>query len=261
MLNIQRLSKTNKLILASFAFLAVLALGGGRAHAATLNVATGTDETTTNSSCSLSEAIQNINDQATTNTDCLAGDGNNDTISIPAGTITLAADLSQITEPVKIQGAGMNSTTINGDGLYSMFDVNAGPLTLSGMKITNYTDCAVLIATVNVVNLQNLDIDGNAGSTSRCAVKSRSYSSSSSSVFNVTNVYIHDYALTGNSAPTMLLITQGGGGTTTANIHNVTLANISLTDATVTLLGIALNVGMDVSAGGAQSTALFLTLQ
>ena len=45
-------------------------LSGGKVHAASFTVATGNDENTDNSSCSLSEAIENINDQSTTNTDC-----------------------------------------------------------------------------------------------------------------------------------------------------------------------------------------------
>lgn len=114
MLNIMNPTKTNKLILAAFAFVAVFALSSGRAHAATINVATGTDTVAVDSSCSLSEAIGNINDQAATNTDCIAGDGNNDTINIPAGTITLSNDLPDVTKSVIIQGQGTNSTTIDG---------------------------------------------------------------------------------------------------------------------------------------------------
>ena len=43
------LSKTNKLILAAFAFVAVLAIGSGRAHAATLAV---------DANCTLNNAIR-----------------------------------------------------------------------------------------------------------------------------------------------------------------------------------------------------------
>lgn len=67
------------------------------AEAATLNVVTGADAIDNlNDQCQLSEAIQNINDQFQTNDDCLAGDGNNDTIYLPVGTVTLSGDLPTI---------------------------------------------------------------------------------------------------------------------------------------------------------------------
>jgi LPXTG-motif cell wall-anchored protein len=88
------------------------------AHAASLTVATGADENTDNASCSLSEAIENINDQAPTNTDCPAGDGANDTIDIPVGTITLVADLVPLIEPSTVKGAGMGNSIISGDSQY-----------------------------------------------------------------------------------------------------------------------------------------------
>ena len=75
------------------AFAVVAVLQAIPTHAANFSVAVGNDENIDNTSCSLSEAIENINNQAATNTDCPAGDGINDTISIPAGTITLTADL------------------------------------------------------------------------------------------------------------------------------------------------------------------------
>jgi len=84
------------------------------AHAATFNVVAGTDAIEENSQCQLSEAIQNINDQAVTNADCAAGDGNNDTINLPSGTITLSGDLPEIAEPVAIQGISELSSIIDG---------------------------------------------------------------------------------------------------------------------------------------------------
>ena len=94
------MKKTLQTMIIGLSALAVIAvLQTVPAHAASLTVATGTDENTDNASCSLSEAIENINDQAPTNTDCPAGDGANDTINIPAGTITLVGNLVTLTEP------------------------------------------------------------------------------------------------------------------------------------------------------------------
>lgn len=123
-MSIQKLTNLHKVMLFALLFVVVNALGGGRAHAATLNVASGTDETTNNSSCSLSEAIQNINDQPVqTNSDCIVGDGTNDTINLPAGTINLSDDLPTITKPITIQGQGMGVSIVDGDmGQYIPFN-------------------------------------------------------------------------------------------------------------------------------------------
>ena len=96
-------------------------LSGGKAHAATIDVATGNDETTANSTCSLSEAITNINNgDATTYPECTSTNsdpfGTNDTITLPEGTITLTADLPQITNSITIQGKGMGKSVIDGGG-------------------------------------------------------------------------------------------------------------------------------------------------
>jgi hypothetical protein len=113
------MKKTLQTIITGLSALAVLAiLQAAPTHAATLNVATGNDENTDNASCSLSEAIENINDQAPTNTDCPAGDGANDTIDIPVGTITLVADLVPLIEPSTVKGAGMGNSIISGDSQY-----------------------------------------------------------------------------------------------------------------------------------------------
>ncbi|RTK93824.1 hypothetical protein EKI60_05105 [Candidatus Saccharibacteria bacterium] len=107
MISILNLTKTNKLILAAFAFWAVMAFGSGRAHAATLNVSGG---------CTLPIAINSVNAGANQSGCTAVGSyGTNDTIIIPAGTQTLTADLPTFTESVTIEGAGMNSTTISGD--------------------------------------------------------------------------------------------------------------------------------------------------
>jgi len=116
------------LCLALMAILAV-ALVGTSAESATINVTTNApDELGTNSSCSLREAITNINNGADTYADCAATGtyGTADTINLPAGTYTnaiagAAEDLNasgdlDILASVTITGAGAASTIIDGGG-------------------------------------------------------------------------------------------------------------------------------------------------
>ena len=116
-------------------------------HAATLQVAAGNDETTVNSTCSLSEAITNINNgDATSYPECTSTNadpfGTDDTIELPTGTITLTADLPQITESITIVGQGMGESVVDGDGQYgAILCVASAPNTMlqvSGMKVTGF---------------------------------------------------------------------------------------------------------------------------
>lgn len=121
-----------------------IVFGTPKVAAATITVDSGTDAVATDSTCHISEAIQNINDQAQTNNDCIAGDGNNDTINLPSGTISLSANLPYITESINIIGQGMNSSVINGNGFqgvstsYSSVphtkDINLESLTLTNIS-------------------------------------------------------------------------------------------------------------------------------
>ncbi len=68
--------------------LAWLLLPAQVARADGITVTHTLDELSTNSQCSLREAISNANDDAATYPDCVAGSGT-DTISLPSGTYTL----------------------------------------------------------------------------------------------------------------------------------------------------------------------------
>lgn len=232
MLSILDLTKTNKLVLAAFVFLAILIFGSGRAHAATLNVATGADETTTNSSCSLSEAIKNINDQAATHPDCLAGNASNDTIQIPAGTITLTTDLLQLTERVTIRGAGMGSTTINGDDNRA-FSVFSGDMVIRDLKILGAGNGSAIQSSQAGLSLLNVEIDGTGSLTGEGI-----YVNITTGVKDVTlnNVYVHSYD--GNSNPMAVAqIIAGANATINADVRNVTIADIHVTGAGNFLIG------------------------
>lgn len=160
------------------------------ASASSATVVTGSDGIEVNGQCQLSEAIQNINDQAGTNVDCPAGDGVDDTITLPSGTITLTSDLPELTRPISIIGSGKSTTTIDADGymgfkadfsstntlLYDMtfkdFTITGADfaafylyepktITLDGVKITNSGIGAFLAATT--INVSNSDATSNTG--------------------------------------------------------------------------------------------------
>ncbi|MGB8648043.1 MAG: choice-of-anchor Q domain-containing protein [Anaerolineae bacterium] len=106
------------------------------AHAAgvTITVNTLTDETTTNGSCSLREALTNANNNAQTYPDCAAGSGA-DTINFSvSGTITLGSALPSITDDVTIDGSGQ-SITVSGADAYQVLFVNVGKT----LSLTNLT--------------------------------------------------------------------------------------------------------------------------
>jgi hypothetical protein len=148
------LSKTNKLILAAFAFLAVLAIGGGRANAATLNVTGG---------CTLPIAIDSVNAGADQSGCTAVGSyGTDDTINIPAGTYTLTADIPVITEDIVINGAGMSQTIIDGDnGQYNGIEIGTGiSATISNLKVIAYSGYAILSNTDETLNINHIEVDG-----------------------------------------------------------------------------------------------------
>lgn len=243
MQSILNLTKTNKLILATFAFLAVLTLGSGRAHAATLNVSGG---------CTLDEAITSVNAGANQSgcTATVSPDayGTNDTITIPAGTVTLVADLPVITEPLTVAGAGMGSTIIDGDnGQYKSFVSTDVDVTISGMTITAYSGCAVEILRGNTV-LHNLEVDGEDADPT-CGIFYNN-NSSVDRVIESRNLYIHNFNIVATSFIHAFMIAQSNGGTTTIDIQNTTLSDFHVTGAGGGINGIAAHVGTFGSGGG-----------
>ena len=134
------------------AFVGVFIISNSKVEAATINVSNGVDTVASDSVCHLSEAIENINDQAATNSDCVAGDGRNDTIQIPTGTITLTTNLPALQESITIQGITEGSSIIDGA---NSFSVSLTPtVSVSKLSISNLT----------IQNGNNLGIWANPGS-------------------------------------------------------------------------------------------------
>lgn len=148
-------------LLSTIAFLAIRT----HASAATITVVSGTDAINDNNQCQLSEAIQNINDQAQTNNDCPAGDGNNDTINLPAGTITLSADLPLIEESITIKGQSASQSIIDGNnGQYACINIGdqdgVQSLTVSDLTVRAYLSAAIVSHATFNVEISRVNIDG-----------------------------------------------------------------------------------------------------
>lgn len=115
------------------------------AQAASITVTTTVDELKTNGNCSLREAIRAANLDTRVDA-CPAGSGS-DTISLPAGTFTLAiagadedntlrGDLD-IRSNLTIVGAGASKTILDGNRLDRLVDVHTGTVVIQGVTIQN----------------------------------------------------------------------------------------------------------------------------
>ena len=247
MQNILNLSKTNKLILATIVFLAVLAFGSGRAHAATVTVG---------GSCTLDYAIASING-GTPETECVSNStgsyGSNDTINIPAGTQTLTANLPVITEPVKVQGAGMSQTTVDGDGQYTALQANGVAVEIRDLKVTGFRTAAIATESCDVT-LRSIEVDGDNAVTSGILYGIRlSSSASSTKTVDVDGVYIHNINTNAPQGVQVFLVQQFNGTTTNATLKNTTLSDIHHTGA-AGLNGFTMGVGMFGSGFGSTGT-------
>lgn len=199
-----------------------------QAQAATFNVtATDVYPAVSGDGCTLREAIENVRNQPTqTHSDCPAADGNNDTINLPAGTITLQNDLDQIIEPVTIKGAGMGQTIISGNsGLYVGFSyASPGIFTLADLTIRSFRQAAIEVVDSNVT-VHRVEIDGTG------ALRGDGYlvgiaALGSDKSLTVEDTYIHD--LTSPDAPAIsgIIAVLRNSEPADLSIRRTTIANI-----------------------------------
>lgn len=132
------------------------------AHAATISVTTTADIKADDGSCSLREAIETTNDDASiwpTQGECGAGAGA-DTINIPAGTYTITQGfLPFITDDLEIVGAAQESTIINAGFLSNNFVVfigvsleGEGTFSLSDLTIQNTGSGKIALSLTSSLN-------------------------------------------------------------------------------------------------------------
>jgi hypothetical protein len=228
------------------------------ASAASLTVATGNDENTDNSSCSLTEAIENINDQAQTNTDCPAGDGVNDTINLPVGTITLVADLPALTKTTTITGAGMGDSIIDGDGQYkvvSMLATATETLSVADFTVTGFKGIAVGVENSNF-NVNRVEVDGinstGAGSIALVGFGAQNTVTGSNTSTSIRNSYVHRLnGSVGGLGILGIFVYTADDASLDLTLDSVTLSEIQNTDSDATAAGILVMGG--IITGGSSS--------
>ena len=127
-----------------------------RAHAASLTVSGG---------CSLNSAISSINAASNTGGCTSTGSyGTNDTITLPSGTTTLAADLPAFTVAAKVVGVGKTSSIINANNHigfnadFSSSNAGAFSYTFQDFTIQNASTYGIFILRANAVTATNVQV-------------------------------------------------------------------------------------------------------
>ena len=225
------------------------------AHAATINVVAGTDAINDNGQCQLSEAVQNINDQAQTNDDCVAGDGNNDTIQMSAGTITLTENSYlggafnpgyqnsiEFTRSFRLIGASTSGTIINGANEFGLIALAVGiDATFQNFSLIN-PDKELGIGSLGAASttIDRVKIDGNSTCTAS-PITVGDATSTSTTIVNINNVHITDFSCTlaESGALIGLNVDNVGGGNLDLTAANITIDNLS---AELALVGMAYGV-------------------
>ena len=86
--------------------------------------------------CTLADAITAVNTQQPVG-DCSAGNGSDDTIVLPSGTLTIDDWLPIINADMVIQGQGRDQTIVDGDDNFRPFFVRSGMVVLRDLTISN----------------------------------------------------------------------------------------------------------------------------
>ncbi len=235
--------QTHYRVIAVFLFVLTLSvLSGGKAHAASFVVNTTADDPDTNlngtcaddinGDCTLRAAIQEIND---------IGDSSN-TITIPAGNITLTDNLPDINVTVNIQGAGMDATVIDGgSGAHTVIRGGASNMTISGLTITGYRNVALQFGGNGSLDLSFIEIDGTGSQTDSTFAFGGLLAAAPN--VSIDNTHVHSISASGLAFSVYGMVLQSGQGmTSNISLSNSTIQNISSQD--VSVAGISLATGL-----------------
>lgn len=227
---------------------ALLVLGFGllafsaKATAATISVVSGDDGIEQNGSCQLSEAVQNINDQAATNADCPRGDGSTDTVRLPAGSIKLTGKSLLVSNSsgqkavplnrnVKIIGQSQSRSIVDGDGLYSIASSGTKELTFQGFTLKRPGRVGLDVANASKLLVDNVAVNANG----LCIERGINVIDTvpGDNTVNLANILISDSSCTEAGISTAgIVVDNSNGGTTTLTVKVVTIARLAGTERT-----------------------------
>ncbi len=200
------------------------------AHAATLTVNSTADVQADDGSCTLREAIIAINNATSSGAasgECVAGDGNDDTITLPIGTITLNADLPTITESAIVQGQGMGQTVVNGVGNYRIFrtDRSGDTLQLSDLTVKAWYQRCIDASSTNL-SVKRVEVDGIGGSDSGEGGISAFAEDGGTYTVGLEDLYIHDVPTNSYSSTAGINTGAASGSTLNLTVDRATVAGI-----------------------------------
>lgn len=176
LMQLSRLATTTRLIVATL-FAIVFSTTSAPASAAALDVDVLTD-TSNPGECSLRDAVAAANMDTAIN-GCAAGAAGVDTITVPAGQITLLSGALPVTSPIEVVGAGLGTTIIDGNGADRLFDA---PTTATDAPM-GFTDLTMQNATsTNAAN------QGTSGARNGGAV--RGYANITLTRVHITDVQV-----------------------------------------------------------------------
>lgn len=254
--SINSLTKTNKLILASFAFLAVIAFGSGRAHAATLTVG---------GSCTLPIAIDSVN-AGSVQVGCGSSTsgvyGTNDTITLPAGTTTLSADLPHIEDKaVSVIGAGKNATTIDADG-YAGFYIDAFPgpsgvysHVFRDFTITGASTAGIIALDADTFTLENMVV---TDSTMGVFIRAIHTIVTNSNIINNTNSSVNDNWIEGDFGSSLAGLGIVPQGTSSSDIPSVEITGSVISDNQSESAGLSTHFFANTQSGNVGSLSFHM---
>ncbi len=254
--SLNNLTKTNKLVLATFAFLAVLAFGGGRAHAASLTVGGG---------CTLPIAINSVNAgsvQVGCGSNTSGVYGTNDTITLPAGTITLSADLPHIEDKaVSVIGAGKNTTTIDADG-YAGFYIDAYPgpsgvysHVLRDFTITGAATAGIIALDADTFTLENMVV---TDSTMGVFIRAIHTIVTNSNIINNTNSSVNDNWIEGTFGSSLAGLGIVPQGASSSDIPSVDITGSVISGNQSESAGLSVHFFANTQSGNVDSLSFHM---
>lgn len=224
--------RNKKLLAASYfiaIFGAVLFVQRASASAATITVSGG---------CSIENAVASANADANTGGCTGSGTYGDDTISIPAGTWTLASQ-PNVTGNTTITGAGQGQTIVDGGGTVNGLGCDGSAakknFIVSHLTITGTPDGALASELCNIA-INDVEITNVSGG----AIYANLSQEGESYTFDASNLYIH-----GNEIYVAIGIivdsTSNGGVSVDTHITNVTITDNTVVSPAPYVMGILLN--------------------